>query len=250
MRHSTPVVVGRSPSSGIGLSGALAYGRRVDRDSLAGLLAAGQGEAYEACLEQVRRGARFVIYDGASPASHYQHIYRRREQHTRRHGLPTVGFRETVERLRDLGEQPVVLGAVDVAFPPYHYQLFVSADLSTMVGCLGVDQEFQFTRGTPRLAVLASQAVAWVADDFPGWTRVRLVDADGRAWFFVDKVPVFTAGVITADTQFPVLVGIRCRILASESDGQVLVVSVEDGMAAEDGTTEFRVRRDQVRDRP
>ncbi|MFG3708476.1 hypothetical protein ACGF7U_27595 [Micromonospora sp. NPDC047670] len=36
---------------------------------------------------------------------------------------------------------------------------------------------------------LRCEVVAWVSQDFPGWVRVRLVDADGRSWFFVDKVP-------------------------------------------------------------
>jgi hypothetical protein len=218
---------------------------------LAGLLAAGRGEAYQPCLQQVRRGVAFTIYDGILPASHYERIYRLRERHTHRIGQPSVGFRETVERLRELGDQPVRLGAVTVAHPLYHYQLFLSADLSTVVGCLGVDQQFHFRRTDHAMAVLASEAVAWVAGDFPGWIRVRLIDADERTWSFVDKVPVFTADPITADAQFPVPVGIRCQILATEPDGQVLVVSTAvDGVAAEDGTNEFRVRRDHTRDRP
>jgi hypothetical protein len=112
----------------------------MGRDSLVGLLAAGRGEAYAACLQQVRRGVPFTIYDGVLPASHYERIYRRREQHTRRIGLPTVGFQETAERLYALGEQLVRIGTVDVPHPPYHYQLFLSADLSIVVGCLGMDQ--------------------------------------------------------------------------------------------------------------
>jgi hypothetical protein len=89
-----------------------------------------------------------------------------------------------------------------------------------------------------------------MADDFPGWIRVRLVDATGRTWFFVDKAPVFTGDVVTADTQLPMPVGIRCHIVASEMDGQVLVVRTDvDGVEAEDGTNELRVRLDEVRDR-
>ena len=48
---------------------------------------------------------------------------------------------------------------------------------------------------------LRCEVVAWVSQEFPGWVRVRLVDADGKSWFFVDKVPVFTGGQLSADTR-------------------------------------------------
>jgi hypothetical protein len=36
---------------------------------------------------------------------------------------------------------------------------------------------------------LRCEAVAWVDTEWPGWIRVHLEDADGRAWYLVDKVP-------------------------------------------------------------
>ncbi|WP_345636766.1 hypothetical protein [Rugosimonospora acidiphila] len=222
----------------------------MERDELAGLLAAGQGEAYDACLQQLRRGSTFTIYQGVQPASHYERIYHHRDQHTHRMGISTVGVGETVDRLRSLGEEPMRLGSMTVAHPPYHYLFFLSVDFSAVVGCLGVDQRFQSTRDICPHAELACEAVAWAEDDFPGWIRVRLVDAAGRDWFFVDKVPIFTAGVITRETSFPVSVGIRCRILTAgpgRFDAGDLVVRTDvDGVNAEDGTNEFHVRRNQV----
>lgn len=37
---------------------------------------------------------------------------------------------------------------------------------------------------------LRCDAVAWMSNDFPGWIKVRFVDADGVERVFVDKVPI------------------------------------------------------------
>ena len=93
---------------------------------------------------------------------------------------------------------------------------------------------------------LAGEAVEWV--DLDGWPpviRVRLVDADGRTWHFVDKVPMFVEDLDLA-TVLPAPVGILCRLV---DDGSEIVAIQIDGdrPESEDGTTRFRVHRDQLR---
>jgi hypothetical protein len=94
---------------------------------------------------------------------------------------------------------------------------------------------------------LRCDAVAWVGDDFPGWIKVRLVDADGVERFFVDKVPIFTEADLSTSTRFPIPFWVRCAVIRRNDGGRVLVVSTApDGLATEDGRTEFRVRPDQL----
>ncbi|MCM0674036.1 hypothetical protein NCC78_04870 [Micromonospora phytophila] len=90
------------------------------------------------------------------------------------------------------------------------------------------------------------EVVAWVSHDFPGWIRVRLVDADGKPWFFVDKVPVFTCGQLDAGARLPAPVRLGCSIVGNDEDGAVVVSTRRDAVEAEDGQTRFRVRDDQL----
>jgi hypothetical protein len=82
------------------------------------------------------------------PASHFARIYDRRERHCRQHGISTLGFRQGVERLQDARDQPVRLGWVNVTGPSYHFQLFFTDDLATVVACIGVDQRVRHSTET------------------------------------------------------------------------------------------------------
>jgi hypothetical protein len=82
----------------------LAYCRVMDRSRLAALLSAGDGEAYASCLEHLHNGAELTVTDSPVPASNLELIYARRERHTHAKGIPTLGFAETVSRLRALGD--------------------------------------------------------------------------------------------------------------------------------------------------
>ncbi len=99
-------------------------------------------------------------------------------------------------------------------------------------------------------ALLRCEAVAWVDEAWPGWLRVRLIDAMDRPWHFVDKVPVFFPDSTPPPT-LPAAALIRCRIVDQSADGTTTVsTAMPDGVEAEDGTTVFRVRVDQVQRHP
>ncbi|MEV0715622.1 hypothetical protein [Asanoa sp. NPDC050611] len=115
----------------------------MDRDRLAQLLDT-PGAAFSACRSAVLAGARFWVTDIDQPASGLFEIYRRRDAHTRQEGISTLGFTAAVETLRALGQQPVRLRAVDLDEPPYHFQLFLNADATAVVACLGVDQSVHY----------------------------------------------------------------------------------------------------------
>ncbi|MBM0256183.1 hypothetical protein [Micromonospora sp. 4G55] len=76
---------------------------------------------------------------------------------------------------------------------------------------------------------------------------MRLVDADGRTWFFVDKVPIFFVDDdILPGAALPWPAFVRCHVVGQQED-QILVVSTApDHVEAEDGTTQFRVRPNQL----
>lgn len=80
---------------------------------------------------------------------------------------------------------------------------------------------------------LRCEDVEWVERDWPGWIRVRLVDADGRAWFLVDKIPVFGLD-LGRDTAMPLPVDLLCDVVAKDDD-QVVVVAPRWHIEAEDG---------------
>ena len=112
----------------------------MDRDLLVQLLG-GENEAFTAARQFVLAGARLWISDQAQPASQLARTYQRRERHIEQVGIPTLGFSTAVRALRRYGEQPVRLGAVDADDPPYHFQLFLDKELTSVIACLGVDQD-------------------------------------------------------------------------------------------------------------
>jgi len=90
---------------------------------------------------------------------------------------------------------------------------------------------------------LRCEAVAWVDRDWPGWIRIRLDDADAQAWYLVDKVPVFGLD-IDPETRMPLPVQLLCDVV--RADGDRVIVVPRWNVEAEDGTNQFRVRRDQL----
>ncbi|MEQ4305030.1 hypothetical protein ABNF97_27230 [Plantactinospora sp. B6F1] len=80
---------------------------------------------------------------GSSQRANWQRHTAFGDKITRDAGIPTLGFAEAVEHLRGAGDQALRLGGVRVDNPPYYFQLLLSADASSVVGCIGVDQQHQ-----------------------------------------------------------------------------------------------------------
>ncbi|MEV4414354.1 hypothetical protein [Catellatospora sp. NPDC049609] len=100
-------------------------------------------------------------------------------------------------------------------------------------------------------SLLKVEVVELVEYDFPGWIRVRLVDADGVPWIFEDKIPIFFyEDEPTPATTLPAPAHIRCEVLRAELDDdgrEVLIVSTAGRPTEiEKDLDEFRVRREQL----
>jgi len=111
----------------------------VERADLISLLA-GDTQAQQACRAALEQGATFHVYadhEGV-PASNLAATYRRREAHTRKLDIPTLGFAEAVETLGALGEQPIVLGSVAQEGSPRSFVIFLAPDATSVISCIGV----------------------------------------------------------------------------------------------------------------
>lgn len=52
----------------------------------------------------------------------------------------------------------------------------------------------------------------------PGWVECRLVDAEGQAHVFIEKVPVITTEDLRPDTKFPRPCAIACEVQSEWKD--------------------------------
>lgn len=112
----------------------------MDREALQLMLRDG-GSVAQICSESLSRGAEFQIWPEVTPASRIISIYTRRERTLRRTGQPSLGFESAVEDLRMYSGENLILGYVnDRRGGGYYFQLFLDADLESVVACLGVRQ--------------------------------------------------------------------------------------------------------------
>ncbi|MEV8512845.1 hypothetical protein [Dactylosporangium sp. NPDC051484] len=96
--------------------------------------------AFEACRAAIRAGAEYIVWDHTLPADQLARNYSRRAQHMAKIGNPMLGGTEAIEQLRTSGDRPLRVGEAKVADPPTHFQLFLAADGSRVVACIGIDQ--------------------------------------------------------------------------------------------------------------
>src|SRR5438128_103074 len=65
---------------------------------------------------------------------------------------------------------------------------------------------------------VAVQIVRFLDPHNPGVVECKLVDAEGFAHTFVDKVPIFTTEMLDAQSAYPQPGSIRCRIMSRSED--------------------------------
>jgi hypothetical protein len=110
---------------------------------LAQLLNASELDAAPACLAVLRRGAIVASSPEGStpvPVAELRTIFERRVRHLRSLGRAPLGGDQLVQALRSTKEETMQVLAVNSPDPRMHFALFLSADFSDLVACLGVDQ--------------------------------------------------------------------------------------------------------------
>ena len=112
----------------------------MDREVLLRLLDEVPGEAFVACKDAIRAGADYIVWDDTVPADQLARSYSRRAQHMAKIGTPMLGGDDAIARLQISGDRPLRIGEAKVEDPPTHFQLFLSADATRVVACLGIDQ--------------------------------------------------------------------------------------------------------------
>jgi hypothetical protein len=117
----------------------------MDRDHLGRLLAQ-EGDAFAACRRDVMAGAAIRVWASETPAVELAGIYARRLCLVERRGTAQVGFADAVRTLAGRGHASIRIGAVDVADPPYHFQLFLNQTATEVIACLGIDQGWKAER--------------------------------------------------------------------------------------------------------
>ena len=112
----------------------------MERDELLRLLDEMPGEAFTACGAAIRAGAEYFVWEDAVPADQLARSYSRRVQHLARIGNQMLGSDDAIARLLISGDRPLRICEATVEDPPTHFQLFLSADATRVVACLGIDQ--------------------------------------------------------------------------------------------------------------
>lgn len=84
-------------------------------------------------------GATFEIWPGRIPAERLHRTYARRLRRAQGINRPSLGFEEAVENLAANASQDLLIGYIDDRERGgYYYQLFLTPDLTRVVGCIGV----------------------------------------------------------------------------------------------------------------
>ncbi|MEW9530067.1 hypothetical protein [Microbispora sp. NPDC049125] len=112
----------------------------MDRSALADLLS-DAGEAGAACRRALVSGGDYEVWPAPVSTRSLVRVYRRRERLSRRRGISSVGFADAVVRLDTCDLEVVLIGYVESVSPAYHFQIFLSADASRVIACLGISQE-------------------------------------------------------------------------------------------------------------
>jgi hypothetical protein len=90
----------------------------------------------------------------------------------------------------------------------------------------------------------------YVSDDQPGFVECRLIDANGRSWLFVDKVPVVCLEDVDATSSYPRPGIIACEIVSRRVVNGKEIVTVDTTrpwhIESTDGETRFDIHPSQL----
>ena len=89
---------------------------------------------------------------------------------------------------------------------------------------------------------------------YPDWLRLRLIDAHGREWLILEKVPVVTLEDLDENSVYPRTIVLACQEVSRRaSAGRELVLidlNIPWGIQTTDGTTCIEVFTDQLAPSP
>ena len=101
------------------------------------------------------------------------------------------------------------------------------------------------------MPIVRVQIVRFTDAAFPGWVACVLHDASGRAWEFVEKVPVVTTAPLDGSSVYPQPGVVACEVVGQRTDerGRALcTIDTEQPwhIAATGGETQFEVYADLI----
>ena len=101
------------------------------------------------------------------------------------------------------------------------------------------------------MPTVSVQIVRFTDPAQPGWVACVLRDASGRAWEFVEKVPVVTTASLDEYSVYPQPGVIACEIIRQRTDEHGRTLYIIDTeypwhVAATSGEMQFEVSADQI----
>ena len=86
---------------------------------------------------------------------------------------------------------------------------------------------------------------------YPGFVECRLIDAHGREWMFVEKLPIVTAEDLGPDSNYPRSGVIACEIVEkTRTDDGMEIVIIDTGrpwgIEATTGESRFAIHLEQL----
>ena len=104
-----------------------------------------------------------------------------------------------------------------------------------------IADKFPFSFGKNPMSAVRVQVVRFVHADFPGFVECELVDVHGRHWLFVEKGPVVTTDLLTADHTYPLPGFIACEVLDRANGVARIDTALPWGIESTEGQTQFEV---------
>ncbi|MFE2521648.1 hypothetical protein ACFXG9_41525 [Streptomyces mirabilis] len=98
-----------------------------------------QTSACGAARDAIATGGEVIVWDGLVPASQHVGVFRIRLRSIERHGNTALGLDESIQILRQHGDEPVRTGCI--TSPSVAFTLFLNADATQLLACGGVKRE-------------------------------------------------------------------------------------------------------------